>query len=70
MNQFKRDELAFELRHEDAALGVYNKYNTKRQPAYLATVYIDGKAWKQMPLRSAMAAVTTLKSKGKDARYV
>ena len=69
MNQFKRDELAFELRHEDAALGVYNKYNTKR-PAVMATVYIDGKAWKQMPLRQAMAAVTTLKSKGKDARYV
>lgn len=27
--QFKADELAYELRHEDAAMGVYNKYNDR-----------------------------------------
>lgn len=67
LSKFKRDEIAFELRHEDAAMGVYNKYNRRSYQQRTVSVYIDGNFWKSMPERQAYQAVTTLKSKGKNA---
>lgn len=60
-SSFKRDELAFELRHEDAAMGVYNRHNDRS-----VTVSIDGRFWKTMPIRQATKAAATLRAKGKE----
>lgn len=60
LSKFKRDEIAFELRHEDAEMGVYNKYNYRQ-----ASVLIDGKFWKKMPEAQALKAANTLRAKGK-----
>lgn len=60
ISQFKKDEIAFELRHEDAILN---------DPYRIVTVYIDGKPWKKMYQCEAKKAVNTLIMKGKSARY-
>lgn len=63
--QFKRDELAWELRDEDAEIGAYNKYN-----AEIVEVHIDGKFWKTMPRIQAEKAGRTLVAKGKNVKII
>ena len=54
-NQFKREELQHELRHEDAMLR-YSKW----------AVAIDGKVWKVTTMNHASAITRTLRLKGKN----
>lgn len=69
VSKFKRDEIAFELRHEDAAMGVYNRYNSRwnRDTTY-SKVFVDGKYWKTMRTSDAMKSATTLRARGKTVK--
>jgi hypothetical protein len=71
---FKRDELQWELRDEDAEIGAYNPYNSKpigRKPRspYVSVnvgVAVNGKYWKSMPYNQAVKAASTLRAKGNE----
>ena len=70
---FKRDELQWELRHEDAEIGAYNPYNKPRgrkpRSPYVSVnvgVEINGKYWKSMPYNQAVKAAATLREKGNE----
>lgn len=67
-SRFKRNELAFELRHEDAAMGHYNPHNKSYSHDFVS-VHINGKFWKKMSRRQAQQAANTLKSKGKKVEF-
>ena len=67
---FQKNELAFELRHEDAALGYPNRYNSRwNDDTTYSSVYVDGKYWKTMKTYLAKKSAQTLRAKGKHVTW-
>jgi len=69
LSEFKKREIEFELRHEDAAIGRPNRYNRNwNNDTTYSKVYVDGKYWKTMPTYQAIKSASTLRAKGKKVQ--